>query len=71
MIYIRVDPFLVKFPDPDFRVPKAFMLVPYSPLSNIFTLASKSGSHKPIKVSLNNLCNKNTNEFDFLEIDPP
>ena len=62
---IRVDPFLVKFPDPDFRVLKSFMLVSYSPLSNVFTLASKSGSHEPIEVSLNNLCNKNINESDF------
>ena len=70
-MYSRVDPFLVKFPDPDFRVPKSFMLVPYSPLSNVFTLASKSGSHEPIEVSLNNLCNKNIDESDFSEKDPP
>ena len=70
-MYIRVDPFLGKFLDLDIRVPTPFILVLYSPLSNIFTLASKSGSHKPIKVSLNNLCYKNTVGFDFLEEDPP
>ena len=67
----RVDPFPGKFMDPDFRVPMPFILVLNSPLSNILTLASKSGSHKPIKVSLNNLYNKDINGFDFSEKDPP
>ena len=45
----EVDLFLGKFPDPDFRVPMPFILVLSSPISSIFTLASKSGSHGPIK----------------------
>ena len=66
-----MDPFPGKFMDPDFRVPMPFILVLNSPLSNILTLASKSGSHEPIKVSLNNLCNKNIDKSDFSEKDPP